>query len=68
MTACVGPKQAILATAHKLLHTIYSILWDDHALQGPQGGVTKMLCRNPEVRSGPRGRVRRFRNLRIHPP
>ena len=27
-----------------------------------------MFCRNPEATSGPRGRVRRFRILRIHPP
>ena len=40
-TACVGSKRAILATAHKLLRTICSILWDDHPYKGSKGELRK---------------------------
>lgn len=50
MTARIGFKRAILATAHKLLRTIYAILRDDHPYHDPQVNYEQLLAQ----RNGPR--------------
>ena len=50
MAARIGYKRAILATAHKLLRTIYAILRDDHPYKDPQVNYEQLLAQ----RNGPR--------------
>lgn len=50
LTARIGYKRAILATAHKLLRTIYAILRDDHPYKDPRVNYEQLLAR----RNGPR--------------
>ncbi len=50
MTARHGYKRAILATAHKLLRTVYAVLRDDRPYQAPQVDYEQLLAQ----RNGPR--------------
>ena len=50
MRARIGYKRSILATAHKLLRTIYAILRDGHPYKDPQVNYEQLLAQRNEPR------------------
>ena len=50
LTARMGYKRAILATAHKLLRTIYALLRDDHPYRDPKVNYERLVVKRNAAR------------------